>query len=233
MKPETVISNSQSDHSGHRQRMKKAFLSRGANNFSETDILEMLLYYILPRMDTRPKAMELLEKFGSIQEILSANPKEIYKISGLKESAEVFFALLRQVVYRCDNGDCAEAIKDSKWLREYLTVLYKGVPYETVYALHFASDGSFLEKQFVFQGDLNSVKFSMRAITESVLKSGCRYVILAHNHPSDNIVPSYEDILATNRIARHLAATEVTLLEHFIVGENKCVGMFYIDKDIE
>ena len=94
-----------------------------------------------------------------------------------------------------------------------------------VYALYYNLSGAFVGKQMVFSGDISSARFSLRTITEGVIRAGGKTVILAHNHPSKSIVPSEDDILSTKRIAAHLNANEIDLVEHYIIGGEKCVGI--------
>lgn len=218
------------EHGGHRKRMRTRLLQKGSANLTEAEILEMLLYYVVPRTDTRKQAEELIEKFGSLEAVLNADLKSISEISGLKEGAEVLFSLLRETVMRYNGMRTEPSLMEDERLKKYLIELYKGVPVETVYALYFAPDGKLAGKQIIFRGGISSVRFSLRTITEGVLAAGGHYVVLAHNHPSDRLVPSQDDILTTKRIASHLAANEVELVEHYIVGNDDCIGMFSIDK---
>lgn len=214
------------DHSGHRQRMKTALLKEGAGKMEELDLLEMLLYYVLPRIDTRKIANKLLEKFGSLEGILDAPQGEIAQINGLKDNAEVLFALIRELLIRFGRAKSEASLLEAERMKKFLVDLYQGITVETVYALYFAHDGSFCGKQIIFRGGISSAKFSLRLITEGVIRAGGNSVVLAHNHPSDILIPSEEDILSTRRMAANLAANDITLIEHYIVGKENAVGFF-------
>ena len=62
-------------HDGHRQRLKARFLEQGLDGFTDVQVLELLLFYAIPRRDTNPIAHELLEKFGSLRQVLEAPVK--------------------------------------------------------------------------------------------------------------------------------------------------------------
>ena len=72
--------------------MKQKVVSNGADKLSDVELLEMLLYYALPRCDTKSHSEKLLEKFGSIDGVLKAQKSEISSIPGLKDSADVLFS---------------------------------------------------------------------------------------------------------------------------------------------
>ncbi len=221
-----MSSENKHSHYGHRKRKKTQFLKNGgAESFSDLDILEMLLYYAVPRTDTVPIAKALLEEFGSLQGVLNADKGEVSKVSGLKESAEVLFGLLKEVSIRTSVERPEPSLLEHSLLKKHLIELFRDAENETVFALYFSDEGALLGQQLIFKGAISSVKFSLRKVTEGVIRSGGSQVVIAHNHPSGSLAPSTEDILSTKRIAAHLAANEIELIEHYIVGNNDCVGI--------
>jgi len=216
-------------HDGHRQRCKTRVLTDGCRKMTDIDLLEMLLFYAVPRIDTRKQAEELINKFGSIEGVINAESDELTKLVGLKENVKVYFELLHETVSRVSVRENDTTFLEGDNLKKYLIDLYKNVTAETVYALYFGTDGSFLGKQLVFRGGVSSARFSLRTITEGVIRIGGKSVILAHNHPSNVLVPSGDDIISTKRIAAHLTANDINLLEHYIVGKDDCVGIFELE----
>lgn len=213
---------------GHRKRMRERLMERGTDIMSEAELLEMLLFYVVPRSDTRKLAEELIYKFGSIEGIIASEQGEISKFAGLKENAEVFFMLLREVLKRSGIAVADSCLLEPQKIKQYLIELYRGASAETVYALYFSADGVLCGKQLVFRGGISSARFSLRTITEGVIRAGGNSVVLAHNHPSGRLVPSGDDIISTKRIAAHLAANDIQLIEHYIVGEDDCVGILKV-----
>ena len=215
------------NNAGHRSRCKKRLLSEGAKAFSDTELLEMLLFYAVPRADTKCIAEALIEKYGSLNGVIRADLDELTEMPLLKDGARVLFSLLGEVLAR--TGVCVgdKDLLEGEKLKEYLLDLYRERVNETVYALYFAADGEFIGKQVIFRGGISSAKFSLRAITEGIIRIGGKTVILAHNHPSGSLIPSSEDIISTKRIAAHLAANEIELLEQYIVGKDDGVGILH------
>ena len=70
-------------HDGHRQRLKNRFLTEGMDNFEPVQVLELLLFYCIPRVDTNPIAHRLIEYFGSLHQVLEASPGELKKVPGI------------------------------------------------------------------------------------------------------------------------------------------------------
>ena len=70
-------------HDGHRQRLRERFLKTGLNGFAEYEIVELLLTLCIPRMDVKPLAKELIQKFGTVKNIIEQNPERLLEIKGL------------------------------------------------------------------------------------------------------------------------------------------------------
>ena len=71
-------------HKGHRQRLKTRFREEGLDNFTDTQVLELLLFYGIPQKDTNPIAHELIAHFGSLSQVLEAPVEELMKVPGIK-----------------------------------------------------------------------------------------------------------------------------------------------------
>lgn len=192
---------------------------------SDAELLEILLFYAIPRVDTRKIAESLIEKYSSLSGVLHADINELKKIQGIKENAEAMFSLLNELIARVSVTDTIVDMLDPENLKRYLIEQYRNVNSEIVLVLYFGESGQLIEKQVAFRGGINSVKFSLRTVTEGAIRVGGKAVVLAHNHPSGSLIPSQDDIISTNRIAAHLAANDIELIEHYIVGKNDCVGI--------
>ena len=73
-------------HEGHRKRMKERFIKSGLDDFAPHNILELLLFYSIPRGDTNPVAHRLIDTFGSLSGVFDATPEELAKVDGVGEN---------------------------------------------------------------------------------------------------------------------------------------------------
>ena len=85
-------------HSGHRQRMKQRFLKEGLDNFDAVNVLELLLFYALPRRDTNLIAHDLLRRFGSLAGVLEAPVEQLQLVPGLGEHAALLISLGTEIL---------------------------------------------------------------------------------------------------------------------------------------
>ena len=97
---EVLHMNSGKLHKDHRQRMRRRFLVTSGRGFSDHELLEMLLFGSVPRANTNPTAHMLLDRFGSISDVLSADPEELRKIKGVGESSVRLIMLMGEACSR-------------------------------------------------------------------------------------------------------------------------------------
>ena len=217
------------DSQGHRERIKEKFLKNGIDGFAEYEILELLLTYCIPRKDTKPIAKELLNKFKSLDNIFKADFDKLSAIDGLGKNSIVFLKLigdLPSIIYK-------DELKNKKLIdKETLKISNKDVllkylrnkiGYEEIekfYVLYLSSSNEVIEFEENSVGTLDRSSVYPREIYKKIINLNAKSVILAHNHPSDNITPSKCDIELTNEIAKGLKNFGALLIEHIIITKN-------------
>ena len=100
-------------HDGHRARKKEQFRQHGLDGFADHEVLELLLYYAIPRRDTNETAHRLLQKFGSLQNVFSAGTEELARVEGVGESAALFLTLLPALQKRAARSGGREKVLNS------------------------------------------------------------------------------------------------------------------------
>lgn len=214
-------------HDGHRQRMKDRFRREGLDHFEEHQVLELLLFYCIPRKDTNPIAHALIERFGSLSQVLEAPAEELAKVPGMGDSAATFLNLTTAVGrYYLVNRSMQNVILPTiEKCGEYLVPFFYGRRNETVYLLCLDAKCKVLCCREVGEGSVNSANISVRKIVEVALGANATTVVLAHNHPSGLALPSGEDVQTTRRIAAALAAVEIGLADHIVVADDDFVSL--------
>ena len=94
---DTAVSKKKHSHAGHRERMRLRFQKSGLESFQPHEILELLLFYALPRVDTNPIAHDLIAEFHSLSGVLDADIQDLKRINGISENAAIFLKLLPQL----------------------------------------------------------------------------------------------------------------------------------------
>ena len=113
-------------HEGHRERMKQRFMEQGLDVFDDHQVLELLLFYSMPRKDTNPLAHQLLEHFGSLEAVFEAPTEELKKISGIGDSAVTLLRLIPEVSrrYLIDKNSFDKVLDSSAKVGAFLVPRY-------------------------------------------------------------------------------------------------------------
>ncbi len=214
-------------HTGHRQRLKAQFLKNGLDGFTDIQVLELLLFYCIPRVDTNPIAHRLLQHFGSLDQVLEAPPEELQKVEGIGENAATLLCLMPAIgrYYQTKRSEKISILTSIDQCGEYLMPFFHGRSNETVFLLCLDAKCKVLACKELGEGSVNSASVPIRRIVETALMTKAVSVVLAHNHPSGVAIPSSEDVLSTQRTAAALAAVEITLVDHIIVADGDFVTL--------
>ena len=214
-------------HDGHRGRLKDRFCREGLDHFEEHQVLELLLFYCIPRVDTNPIAHALLERFGSFSQVLEASVEDLEKVPGIGHNAAVFLSLITATgrYYQVSSAKRSVKVDTVEDCGQYLMPFFYSRRNEMVYLLCLDAKGKVLCCKKIGEGSVNSTGVPIRRIVEIALASNATSVVLAHNHPSGVAVPSDADICTTKRVAMALDAVEITLIDHIVFAEDDYVSM--------
>ena len=211
---------------GHRERVRKKFLENGFNGLEDYEVLELLLFYVIPRKDTKAIAKELIKKFKTLANVLKADTLELKTVNGLGDVAITFLKMmgaLPEKIYE-DKLKNQKLIKDDRNKitdkEALLKFLRNKIGYEDVekfYVIYLSSSNEVIAFEESSSGTLDRSSIYPREIYKRVIMENAKSIIIAHNHPSGNTCPSKCDIDITNEIAKGLKNFGALLLEHIII----------------
>ncbi len=211
---------------GHRERVRKKFLENGFNGLEDYEVLELLLFYVIPRKDTKAIAKELIKRFKTLANVLKADTLELKTINGLGDVAITFLKMIGDLPARIykDELKNQKLIKDEKNKitdkEVLLSFLRNKIGYEDVekfYVIYLSSSNEVIAFEESSSGTLDRSSIYPREIYKRVIMENAKSIIIAHNHPSGNTCPSKCDIDITNEIAKGLKNFGALLLEHIII----------------
>lgn len=215
------------EHDGHRERLRKRFLTHGLDALQDHEVLELLLFYALPRKDTNALARTLLRHFGSISAVLEASMEELMAVGGIGENAAVLLHLItplsrRYMLSRSDKGTC---LTNTRACGEYLLPYFFGSTDELVYLLCLDAKCKVLACRLLQRGSVNSATVSLRKAAEIAMSCNASSVVLAHNHTSGLALPSKADLETTTALRNVLEPLEIKLVDHIVVADQDFVSM--------
>ena len=211
--------------SGHRERVRRRFLDEGLDGFKDYEALEMLLFYAIPRQDTKVIAKRLIDQFGSLQAVFHTPPERLMQEAGLTEATAALIAMLPQLARKIEEQQAQEnaRIRSTLDAGRDVIAMFRGRQDESVRILCLNASGKVVRRARIAEGDVNAVHFPIRKLVEEALACKAVSVILAHNHPGGTMAPSQEDLDATKAAKAALETVGIRLLDHPIVsGDNYC-----------
>lgn len=208
-------------HSGHRDRLKEKFISFGPEIFSDHELLEMLLFFSIPRVNTNGLAHRLIDRFGSLNSVLTAPVDQLVLVEGVGKSSAILISLVGALMCRARRKPISNRKKFSnlREVGEMLTDYYRYLPQERFCALYFDASMRLIETSVIAEGSVGEISVTPSRIAREAVLKGASGVIVAHNHPLGASSLSSSDRNLTHIIEASLAAVEIPLLEHIVVGE--------------
>ncbi|MBQ8416962.1 MAG: hypothetical protein IJX13_08740 [Clostridia bacterium] len=208
-------------HTSHRARMRQKCLEHDTASFADHELVEMMLYYTMPRGDTNELAHKLIESYGSISGLMEATPAELMMHKGVGEQTSSFFALLREMMRRYAKDlygqwDCYDTVSK---IGQYIWTYFIGLNCERLYAMFFNGKMNMLDCVLLSEGTAQEANICIRKIAELAFQKRAVAVVLAHNHPHGLACPSPQDEVISVQLREALQMVGVKLLDHLVVTE--------------
>lgn len=208
-------------HEGHRRRLRERFRLEGLEGFAPHEVLELLLFYARARGDVNPLAHRLLDTFGSLRGVLETPADQLCAVDGVGEETATFLSMMVPVFRRYEMCLCEEkkCLRNYRDVEEYCHALLTGLRKERLYVICVSIRMHVLGCRMVCEGSVMEVNAYPRMVVETALNHNAYGVILCHNHPGGDAIPSRADKEATIELEKVLSALDIALLDHLIIAD--------------
>lgn len=212
-------------HTGHRGRLRTRYIENGIDALAEHEILELVLFHSIPRVDTKPIAHELVDSYGSLANVFEASFESLRE-SGLSEISAALIKLIGDVnTYIRNKGLLDIRITDYDETGRLFVNELDGMEKEKLVALMLNAKSEVVGLKTICEGELKSTDINLRDLAEICIGRKAVKVIVAHNHPSGNLKPSSEDYSVTSLISNVLLPLGIETVEHYIVADGTFFGI--------
>ncbi len=208
---------------GHRKRHKDKFLKNPPAVFSDYELLELILFQAIPRKDVKPLAKELLQKFGTFNNLLNLSKEKLLEIIGTNENVFLHFQIIKEVLNRILASKVIEQNVISSWgdLLEYLQFNMSNLQIEQFRVLFLNKKNTLIADEVMATGTIDQTPVYPREIVKRALIHEAGAIILVHNHPGGNSNPSNVDIDLTTHIVNACKTVNVSVHDHVIIGKGE------------
>ncbi len=212
---------------GHRDRMRDRLLDRGPDGLADYELLEMLLFLVQPKGDTKPLAKRLINSFGSYANVLSATQDDLLAVGGVGRHTVAAIKLMQGGAVRLARAEVLDQPILGNWeqLMAYLNAVMARERVEQFRILFLDTKNRLIADELQGRGTINHTPVYVREVAKRTLDLHAASIILTHNHPSGDPTPSMADLDMTKEVQRVLKSLGVALHDHVIVGNGKWVSL--------
>ncbi|WP_336056281.1 RadC family protein [Nitratireductor sp. CH_MIT9313-5] len=208
-------------YEGHRDRLRARFAEAGPDALADYELLEMYLFRSIPRADTKAPAKALLERFGTIGEVLGASPQLLTEVPGIGEAVARDLKLVAAITQRMLKAEVRNRQVLSSW-SQVIDYCHATMAYETVEQfriLFLDRKNALIRDEQQQTGTVDHTPVYPREVVRRALELSASAIILVHNHPSGDPTPSRADIEMTKMIIETAKPLGVTVHDHIIIGK--------------
>lgn len=202
------------------ERPRERLIRQGAHALSDAELLAIFLRVGVKGKSAVDLVREMIERFGSISLLFSAQLSEFVSINGLGTAKyaqlQATLELARRALQECMRG--SDVLDSPAATREYLQLKFAGLKHELFSMLFLDVQNCLIADEIMFRGTLSEASVYPREVVKSALAHNAAGVILAHNHPSGKATPSNMDRHLTQALKQALALVDVRVLDHFLMA---------------
>ncbi len=208
-------------HANHRNRVRARFIKDGnLDSFEEHQVLELLLFYSIPRRDTNELAHKLLDEYGSLYTLMNARPEEIAKRCKVSETTAVLISMVPHLARKflssgLDND--RPLINSFNIAHSYFEAALIGKSFESFYMICLDLNKRLKKIVQISDGVTSNTHIYMEKVMSDALLHNASFVIIGHNHPNGNNRPSNADVDVTIKINNALSHVGIKVLDHIII----------------
>jgi DNA repair protein RadC len=206
----------------HRERLRARFREAGDVGMPDYELLELVLFRSIPRRDVKPIAKQLLQRFGSFAEVLTAPPQRLVEVPGVGESVVTDLKIVEAAARRLVKGEIAKRPILSSWgaVLDYCRTAMAFADKEHFRILFLDKRNTLIADELQQSGTVDHTPVYPREVVKRAIELAATAIILVHNHPSGDPTPSQADIRMTRQIIDIAATLGIEVHDHIIVGRN-------------
>ena len=207
---------------GHRERLRRRLLDRGAASLADHEIIEYLLFGARPRGDTKPLAKALIARFGNLAGVLSASPRELATVDGAGDATIAALKIVPEAARRMALEEIMDRPVLSSWdqVLAYCRIAMGREKIEQFRLLFLDTKNRLIADEMQQRGTVDHTPVYPREVIKRALELEASALIMVHNHPSGDPTPSKADIAITRQVRTAAGELGISLHDHIVIGRS-------------
>ncbi|SNZ08563.1 RadC family protein [Cohaesibacter gelatinilyticus] len=207
---------------GHRERLRHKFRQSGPESLHDYELLELVLFRAIPRRDIKPLAKQLLERFGSFSEVVSAPDHLLEEFPGIGPSVVTELKIVQAAAAHFTHGKVKKRPILSSWkaVLDHCRTSMAFNDIEQFRVLFLDKRNTLITDEVQQEGTIDHTPVYTREVIKRALELSATAIILVHNHPSGDPTPSQADIDMTKTIINAAEPLGISIHDHIIVAKN-------------
>jgi len=210
-------------HEGHRERLLERFVQGGGAALQDYELLELILFMVIPRQDVKERAKTLLALFGGFAGVFAAPPERLQEVKGIGPKAAQQLKVLQAMALRLMRSDILHRPALTSWrqLLDYCTAAMAHNATEEFRVLFLDTKNTLIADEVQSRGTVNQAPVYPREVVKRALELGASAIILVHNHPSGDPTPSRDDVAMTKAIVEAARPLNIVVHDHLVIARNE------------
>ena len=203
-------------------RPRERLLKYGVKSLANYEILAIILATGTKNESVLDLSKNILINFEDLNVLNEVTVSELTKIRGIGQAKAISIIAAIEFGKRVNNPFCSNIkITNSKQAFELLKDMLQNENQENLVCIYLNNNSEVINIKTITVGSINNTVFNPKDILKWGLKYSAVAIIVAHNHPSGNILPSNEDIIVTRNIIQAAHLVDIIFIDHIIIGKNK------------
>lgn len=208
---------------GHRARLRSRFLAN-ARMLSNYELLELILGYTCVRGDTKPMAKTLLLENEDMLSLMMANLSENKQLSVYQKTLFLLICEMQKRMHG-EHLRSIEVLHGVHELKSFARTMFMGLKIEQFGLIYLNSKMKVLGHEMLWEGTIDHSAIYPREVIKHALENNAAHLVLVHNHPSGDCLPSRDDLFATEKIRAAAMTLGIRVYDHLIVSHNEVYSM--------
>lgn len=205
-------------------RPREKLVALGRQSMSDAELIAI----ILGSGNKKETAVQLAQRMLSdnsqnINVLAKLSLNDLKKYKGVGEAKAVNIAAAFELGRRRNEGDTHERVKITSSNSAYLVLQKRlsDLPHEEFWILILNRANQVIKEECISKGGITGTVVDVRLICKTAIENNASGIILSHNHPSGQVLPSMEDKSITKKLKEALQLFEIKLFDHLIIGDQK------------